>query len=80
MVLALLSFVALTSLPIIAPYSVTNKAEGLVLFVDITLIIFVCTNTPTPSLTVTLPLLFSLDNPNKWTNVSDCSKKVFLQK
>lgn len=45
MPLALLSFVVLERLPIVVPYSLTNKTKGRALFVDVTLTIFICTNT-----------------------------------
>lgn len=59
---ALLSFVVLERLPIAVPYFLTNKTKGRVLFVDVILTIFICTNTPTHPLTITFPLLFSNGN------------------
>jgi len=78
MPLALLSLVALTRLPIIASYSLTNEAKEPVLFVDVTLIFSLCTKAPTYPLTVTLPLLFSQDNFNKYISVRDYSKKKYF--
>lgn len=74
MPVSLLSFVILERLPIVVPYSLTNKSKGCVLLVDVALTIFIFTNTPTQPLTIIFLLLFSHGNFNKRTSVNDYSK------